>query len=287
MNIITQIRSSVYNPEFYANLRQEKGSYSAKYYLKFALILSLVATALLSIKAVPMVKAFVSEFGQKVVEQFPAELVLTVTDNKVSVNVPEPYYIAMPEELTKHNESNGYADTSRLGSDNNKANLLVIDTKSTFSIDKYKEYDTPAWLTVDSLVMQDNKGIRIVPLAEVPNLTIDRAKLTEWTSMIKPGPINDAVNYILPVIIFLAMLMFLASKLVYLLFGALVIWLVGRLAGWELTYGKSYQMGLHAITLPIVLFGLLMIGNIWYPFKLSFTLVLLATIAINLPRAKT
>ena len=60
MNIFKQISQSVYNPEYYSNLRSEKTGSSVKYYIKFILLLAIVPTVFWTVTLFPFLKDGIS-----------------------------------------------------------------------------------------------------------------------------------------------------------------------------------------------------------------------------------
>ena len=269
VGLIVQIKNSVYGPEFYRNLREEKPGYSFKYFFKFIALVSIVVALLVSIKLFPALKSFNDTLGSGAIINFPEELVITISNGKASTNVVEPYTFLFTADFKN--------------AKNNIDNLLVIDTKTSFSTEHYIAYRTLAWLTIDSLIIGDEGSIRVIPLGtNIPNMTIDKTKISEWSK--KVGNFAVGFVYFTPILFFIITFLSLTWLLIYILFGALVIWFMSKLAGWGLTYGKSYQIGLHAVTLPIIIFGFLNVIGWWHSFMISFTLLLIIACVFNLRR---
>ena len=96
---------------------------------------------------------------------------------------------------------------------------------------------------------------------------------------LKVGKVGITVLLIfLPFILFA---FFWVGYLVYLLFGALVIWFMAKLRKVDLTYGQSYKLGLYLLTLPI-LYGILTTGPLsMFHIPFGFTLILAALAYAN------
>ncbi len=273
MHFLRQIKNSIYGRDFYASLRTQPLSYSFTYFFKFILLCAVIATIYGSIIFLPLLRSFSSEVSTGFINHFPAELAVTIASGKASSNVTEPYFIPMPAELKDHKVSVN-------GTEPDTANVLVIDTKNAFTIEQYEKYDAVAWLTADSLITHDNKGIRVVPLKDVPNMTVDHAKIVEWSKYIQP--LVKVLSVALPVLIFLLAVFGLLFNLLYLVFGALAIWLASKVFKLGLNYSKSYQVGLHALTLTVLVQGILLMTALWTPFPFFGTLLLLLVTVMNL-----
>ena len=82
-------------------------------------------------------------------------------------------------------------------------------------------------------------------------------------------PFFKFVAPILVLVIFVAMLLSFVLNLLYLLFGALLVMLMGKLVKQNWTYGTAYRLCLHATTLPLIVglaFSMLPIGAENIPF---------------------
>jgi hypothetical protein len=213
-------------------------------------------------------------------DYYPQELEITIKNGKVSTNVQEPYYIKIPTEW-KNNapdnlEINGQP-TSQLADIDN---LLVIDTKNPFSLEKLYAYRTVALLTSDSVVYISDNKIEIQPLKNISDFRINKSQLVYLAGTIKPF-----TKFVYPVVclgIFVGQALLLLFKFVYLLVAALLIWLVVAIKKINLGYKKSYQLGLHLITLGVILEPIIyLLGISTFPFAFTILLLLLALLNIK------
>lgn len=283
MEFFKNIKQSIYGPDYYQKLLSKPFSYSLKYYFLFILLLSLVASVLLSFYFIPRVALFADVISTKVVSHYPAELKVTIQNGKVSTNVHEPYFVAMPSEFKndKNLELNG-VDAKEF------KNLVVIDTKSDFSIEQFQSYDTALLLTRDSLVMSGENGkITLQPLDSNVNFVLDKPTVEFFVAKIKPF-----LTFLYPlvfVVAFVVCLVALVFHLVYLLFGAFLVWIVVKAKKMSIGYGKSYQLGMHLMTFGILITTALTLLNIYagigysIPFFFSIVLVIMAVVNIKKP----
>lgn len=268
MNFLKKVKSSVYDPLYYSEILNMNFGGSLKYFFKLSLLLALVGAVYLSFVSIPKVNSFISTFGDRVVEAYPAELEVRLKDGLVSTNVVEPYIIPLPKD-----EFN--ADYNK----SNYENLIVIDTKSDLSLDKFNAYNTVVLLTKNAVLTRDKGKITITELKGTSDLTINRDKLVYWVG--KVTPFVKKLPYIIPVLVFTGLFLYFAFSLFYLLFVALLVFIMGKIRKLGLSYKKSYQISLHAITLPLILSMVSWFVNIKMFFLLP-TIILLVVVWVNL-----
>jgi hypothetical protein len=266
VGIFGKIKNSIYSPDFYKDLLdKKKPAYSWGYFFKFSLIIGIISATIFSIVAIPAINTFVKDFVASAVSKYPSELEVKVQKGIVSTNVQEPYAIAMPKD------EKGDSVTS-----DSFKNFIVIDTKNEFSFSKFKEYDTNVWLLKDSIVYYNNKEVTIKSLSEIGDVTINKNFIQDIVTKI--SPYLNFVSIFFAVFIFIGMFFAAFFKAVYLIFGALIIWLVLKIKKVEIGYKKSYLIGLHLMTLPTIIF--LLPGDNW-KFRFSYTIVLAIITWIN------
>ncbi len=268
MSFLKKVKSSVYDPLYYSEILNMNFGGSLKYFFKLSLLLALVGAVYLSFVSIPKVNSFISTFGDRVVDAYPAELEVRLKNGLVSTNVVEPYIIPLPKD-----------DFNSEYSKSNYENLIVIDTKSDLSLDKFNAYNTVVLLTKNAVLTRDKGKITITELKGTSDLTINRDKLVYWVG--KVTPFVKKLPYIIPVIVFTGLFLYFAFSLFYLLFVALLVFIIGKIRKLGLSYKKSYQISLHAITLPLILSMVSWFVNIKMFFLLP-TIILLVVVWANL-----
>ena len=269
MRFVARLVASVYSPPFYAAMPARPGGQALLYYLLLVLVLTLVY----SLASVLPVALELHAAGPKLLDQavsaYPDQLQVRIDNGRVSTNVPEPYVI-----------SAGGTDSPR--------NLLVIDTKTPFSVAQFDRYDTVMWLTSDSLVVQDqNPQLRTIDLSQIPQARLDKAFVLDIASQIRPwlaliGPTIFLLGLFSVYVVYL-------MRLLYLVVFALVIWLAARLLKHGWSYGVAYKAGLYAMTLPLIwgtLVGLTSGYTGFDGFPFMFSLLTLAVVVVNLWSAR-
>lgn len=272
MKIFKEIKSNIYDREYYKAIPSETFGKSLKYIIKLSFIAGLVSLIIFAIVSRDL-PSIIKKEVTNLVNQYPEELVVTVTNGEASTNQEEPYIIPMASGTKE------FIDTP--SSDDDYTNVLVIDTKNEFSLGKLKEYATFAMLTKEEIVVRnmDTGEIRIFPLGDIESLEINKSWLLENTSkVLKAMPVILIV--IVPFIYLAFSLFFFVGTMIANLFFALLIWLISRIKKLGLTYKTSYQLGLHASTVYVGLNILAMFIPIVNDFVIK-TLAVILVIWIN------
>jgi hypothetical protein len=142
-------------------------------------------------------------------------------------------------------------------------NLLVIDTQKAFSLEEFAAHDTAVLLTGDSLVWEQSGRTVIESISRFPNVTLDRSFIASAASQL--GTLG---RWLAPLIVFSSWFFFIVAysvNLVYLfVVGGALAWFIGRFRKLGISYRKSFQLSLHAFTLP-ALFEMVITDAFWAP----------------------
>ncbi len=263
---IEHIQKSIFSPEYYRELLERPSSYSWKYYWSFTMLLSVFMTIASTIPLVPLVNNALNDLTKNVVAYYPNELVVHIDKGEASTNVSEPYYLTMPNVMREH-----VATTTDL------LYLGVIDTHAQVSVEQFRAYKAAFWISKEYLVADDGSGgIRFTKYGPLLTYTLNKQAVQNMLNSVEP--FFKFIPPILVLIIFIAMLLSFTLNLLYLLFGALLVMLMGKLMKQNWSYGTAYRLCLHATTLPLIVglaFSLLPIGGGNIPF---FSTVLLLVV---------
>ncbi|MBI2464431.1 DUF1189 family protein [Candidatus Peregrinibacteria bacterium] len=267
MSFFTNIGKSIYSPEFYANIPQKKLRTVLGYFFLLALFLAFIASIAPALKLFTEGEKEARVFIDNVVKLYPPELEIYIRNGEVSTNSElEPIFINVPENFSE--ELKGYK-------------LAVIDTKTPFSFEKFQEYRSFAWITKDAIVMEqgEREQVRAFNLSKMPDTDINQKKITKLVEKILP--------WIGPFKIFLCFGIFIGNyfsfiwRISYLFFFALLVWLVAKIAKKPFSYGASYKIGTHAITLGLIIETLFRIARA-SGFSYMFTLISLVVVLVNI-----
>lgn len=228
MNIFKQIKNSVYGPEYYKNIvASTKLRSSIKYFAKFSL---LIATLFVVVAVVtwPLVSKLANKGLDSMVALYPSDLEINIKKGEASINKPEPYFIKSADGTES---------------------LAVINTKEDFSISKFRSYGVPFMLTKTELVGIKDEGtgqLQIMPLPK-DDIKINQALVLDGQKwLIEKMPM---IFIWVLVIGFMVLFLTIFSGTLFLnLIYAFGIWIMFKVLKNDLSYKKSYQVGIHAVT---------------------------------------
>ena len=269
MSFFNKVKNSTYSPEYYRELMTQPFSYSLKYFFLLTLVFMVLFTLRFSVLYLPEINKTLGSVGATIIDRYPQELEVNVKDGIVSTNVEEPYYIKIPDAQK--------ADFG--GSESDIENFIVIDTKNEPSIDSLDKYKTFVLVTKNYIVAKEDNGkITMNSLKEMPDISINKNSVIQFTEKYSPY-----LKFLIPILIlfvFIGSFFLVAFELVYLLIAALFIWLIASVKGAGIGYKKSYQLGIHLITLPLLITVIFQIGF------LLFTTAVLILAAVNIIKKK-
>ncbi len=269
MSFLNKIKSSVYNPAFYSDVVEgrEKGPF--KYFFKLSLVLALVFSLTSSFMVVPNIKEFLVDAKNKIEQNYPKDLEVKIQGGIASTNATEPYFVPAPANLKAMDKEVEDFD-----------NVLVIDTKNDFNLEKFRSYKTIVLLTKDSFVVEGSDGrVNTTPLKDIPDFTVNYENLTRW--FLKTDSISRVLSGAVPLLILVGVFIAYMFKLVYLLVAALLVMLLSKLKKVNLSYKKSYSVSMYAVTLPTLLSVLFFFLGMPMPMLVP-TLILLVVVWVNL-----
>lgn len=260
------LRKTLSSPSYYSDVLKSPFSFSLKFFIFYFVLYALIGTGIFVPKYVLPLKDFLSFLPSKLEQAFPSELEIKIINGEVSTNVPEPYYLPLKNIERIFSEEADFQQTQGI------KNLLVIDTGG--SVENFHSYETIVLLTKKNIATgEEEGGFRIVPLAKVKDLTVNRTLVKSLLSQLSPF-----LNAILPlsiITIFILLFIFIPpSKMFYLLFFALIILLVAKIFSVSISYVKSYQIGMHLIIVPTTIFGVLWLLGVSPSFPFLQTIIL-------------
>jgi hypothetical protein len=270
-SFIEHIQKSIYSPEYYKELLTRPASFSWKYYGNLAMFLALFLTITSSLSLVPLIGKTLNDFPKIFLAYYPDELEVRITNGHASSTVAEPYFLPLPEFVKES-----------MGSSTGILYLGVIDTGAPASLERFQPLNALFSISENALIMRDQQnGVRISPFGPDFNYVLNERVLSDFILRIEPYFKFVAPAVVL--IVFLGMLLTFSVELMYLVFAALLVFVMGRILKHKWTYGTAFRICLHAATLPLLLsvaFSLVDLGMESLPF-LS-TILLLVVVFFNL-----
>lgn len=265
MRFLHDVKNSLYNPAFYAGLRERSLGASFKYFFALVAILAFVLAFVLGSQLSPL---FSAASLKQLVGYYPAELALTLKGGVISTNVAEPYIIKDPVGFWK---------------ESGHANFVVIDTKSEFSRELFQKYDTSVLIGKDFVVNGKSRSqFEFTDVSRMPDFTLNQERLLHWADVI--GNRHLLLSLCLFAILYLSFFGFFTFKLLWLLVLALLVLLIAKIKKVPLSYKESFKVTLHAATVPLILIAIFIIGGRAEPFLFFYSLILLVIAFVNLKR---
>lgn len=276
---LKKIVRSVYDPEFYKELRASSTWLSLRYFVGItawvAFFIGLGATALLG----PLMLNFIHQAEPVIRDIYPNELVVTIKSGTAASNVAEPYRIKMPKPVQDF-----------LGATSTQS-LAVIDTRNNAEPSAFLNMNTWALVAKDGIMVMkadDDKNIGTEFQAYQNDFVITHDAYTKLVD--KLLGFGDKLPFVMLVFFIIGFFIWGAFELVYFIFAAILVYLLLKSRGVEANYGYSYRIAIHAATLPILINFVLAFatGDIraLAVFPFLFTIILLGVVWANLRQAK-
>ncbi len=277
-NLFQNIKDSIYNPAYYQKIITETSLRSSMhYFLRLTCALALLVAIILAARVTIFDQKKIADAVNSILSSYPADLVVTVDQGIVSINQPSPYFfstsaVALPSEASDEFAQEGYE------------NFVVIDTEHQFSTDLFQNYKTAMLITSDSVIVKNKKEIRIMEIGDGVSKVVDQGYVQSLTHKI--NIFLKALPLFLLVVIFIGCGIGLLFYLIYLVVPAFIIFAAAAVTRAKWTFAKAYQVALHALTLPLILWLLLPVFGVSLKVKFLFTAVLLLVVVVNLYKAK-
>lgn len=268
-DLFDTIRSSFYDPAFYARVPQ----FSIFSAIKIFALLGVVGFAVIGISLIPAAVDFAnSDLPRAVKAVYPDDLTVSITDGKLSVNQPQPYYIKNTLPLISDGEDG-------------PKNLVVFDGGNTLA-DDLQESSTLVLFKEKYLIAPgQNDQQQIIPLSKLGTTTVDKIIFAGWVDKVEP--------YFKPVVLWggsgllMVMLIFgtafwIVFHLVYLLLPALVVFLFSKSRTKPYEYTEAYMIVAYASIPTAILIFLFEAIPAIPQISFLYTLVLFVFVIINI-----
>ena len=246
------LKRSAFDPNYYPDILKVPFSFSWKYLYMlsfFAVLVGVIMWAIpTAIGLMTTMPASIQEFKKEARNAYPPELEVQIVDGKLSTNVEEPYFIdPVPAEDLK-TEKQEYE------------HFITIDTMA--AVDDYTDYGSLVLVTEDAVVYPDNNraGYRVMDLGQFNEDILLNQKVYN-DIFTKVSPFIDMIPGFLVGLIIVSLLfgpivggLFVTlGHMMYLLLASLITWIVAKMFKVNIGYPKAYQLGMHGVTLPIII----------------------------------
>jgi hypothetical protein len=241
--------------ELYQNPASFKLKGGLVHILWLSIILSIVSTIYVVSIALPVIKSG-AEYGALFAEKFPEQLILTLKNNTLSMNVPSPFEISYKKLYNEIATS-----TVNLQEHQNRAeNFIVIDTDHNVELATFDAYKTDMFLGKDGIISKDSSGslrVNYYKSAKINELIISKPIVIGWNNTLQ-STVKQLSLLIIIIISFIIIVLSTAYSYIQLLLasllGAIIVKLVASVKGWKnFPYTDGLKIALYAITIKTII----------------------------------
>lgn len=251
-------QNSLLNPSYYQEIAKARYWFSFKYLFFLLVILSLVRSVQLGTAYFLVrdkIPSYIAIGKTELLQLYPKELELRISNGKLYTNVAEPYTVEIPTVL----------------GDNGGKHLIVIDTKG--KADDYLKYNTLVLATRQAVVYPDKQqGDRIT--TQMYYFSELKRSLYIDYSLYKKGidamsPYLDKLPRVIDVSVIIGLLLlpffgglFWTSETLFgLVFLTGIVWVIEKLVKTSYGYKTLFRMGMHGVSWAILFTFILDITN--------------------------
>ncbi|MBS3903060.1 MAG: DUF1189 family protein [Anaplasmataceae bacterium] len=280
---LNTFQQSIASKIFYRDLENRSLRSSIGYYFGLIFLITIITTLVVSWNLLPAVRTLVKNIGPTIINYYPEDLEITIKDGVASHSEEDPVFVPF---VIPNVEGFPAFESSSLPF----RYAVVIDTKNTFDIKKFEEYETLVYLSKDYLVTANGEGRveDLVALKDFPqDITINRQAVLSFIGELQP--FVNALPVILFFLVFIGLFVLYGFSFIRVLLAALILMIIYRLAGLKRNFSKSYQVALHASTLALIVSSLFIFINIIPDVRIPFLFTALTVIigTLMMPPAKS
>lgn len=245
---------SLSSPTYYRDILQVRPRFSIKYYLVLSLLLLLISTISGIINYAPAIKSDSEVTAQEVVQNFPRDLVLTISPNGITSNKDFPIIAQMPSVVTRQ--------------DSQFKNLVVVDPNGEISA--LEKYNALMLINNSYLIVGNGDNLQTAPLKDFPETRVDYSTMQQLSQTLTFVAKNAAI-FTSGFFIATGFFDFFIWRILYLAVFSLGLRLVYKsVIG---TYPKAFQISMHSVTLPLLINTTLGVAGVVVPFPAWFLVV--------------
>lgn len=238
----TAVLSSI-SPTYYNEILKTKKWFSIKYFVMLQFIISLIASAAL---LTSLARIDTSRMISSMIGLFPAELIVSVQNGKVTINQPLPYAVPFPGYMSAENSLQA-------------ANIIVFEKDGAIQkIQDLHDRSTLVAITQSSfyvLKKSTEMSVTAVPVVD-KNIEITQDMFRTFGQKVLGHTFMKYKLYVVVAAGFVIPSMFgfvLAVQAITMFFFSLVSWVIAKIFLKNgLEYAVVYRLSLHSIT-PVLL----------------------------------
>lgn len=272
--------NSLSNPSYYADVLKVKAWFSWKYFLFWNVLLSL----LILVYVLPPVMSFKpQEVSEQIVAAYPAELEIYGGENGIEINQERPYSIPFPAEWTEEIPEDAKADIDVNDIPLDEAedfSIVTFDTDANIqNIQDFYEARSIAVLTESTVYMLDDADTGEVRVYEMPafeeEFTFGLSDIKNFERKVLEHPFVAQKWYVSLIGLFMVLVMIPLTiwlRIVTIAIYSVLVWITAGfvIKKTKIEYGKAFQVGLHTLTLPVLIKVVIDLVNSYSATRLEF-----------------
>ncbi len=244
------LKRSLFEPKYYLDVAKASFGFSFKYLWFLLFLLTIIKIFTFGgqyLKTRPQIKPGVNKLLLYAENFYPKELKLEIKKGQLSTNVREPYVFDLEENKFQSDQKH----------------LLIIDTQG--SIENYPSYDSYILATRNAVVYPSKSNNNRVGETSVfyfrnlkKDFIIDKKSYDNVLNIARPYVPKVTLFFDYVVLAFSPLCMIFGSffwtigVMFGLLFTIFFVWIINLVFKKGFSYGSLYKMGMHAVTLPIL-----------------------------------
>ncbi|OGC58613.1 hypothetical protein A2380_02845 [candidate division WWE3 bacterium RIFOXYB1_FULL_43_24] len=242
---------SVVSPKYYSEILKTPLEFSLKYYAVLVLIAALITSIGTYFIEAPKIKETFQNALSEAENVYPDDMVFTIKAGEWEINKPEPLVIPFPGTYEAE-------DKEKL-----PENLVVLDKNGT--VEDLEKYNTAILMNQKNMLVKKAGEPGVYPLKDIPDTTLDKGNVVGAI-----GNVRKISGWLLPLIlivpVFAGLLVYYAIfRGLYLVIIGGSLFLLGKALKTDVPYKNAFRIGLHAMTLPVLIDTLTSLINLQLP----------------------
>ncbi|MBN1585007.1 DUF1189 domain-containing protein [Candidatus Uhrbacteria bacterium] len=218
---------SFYDMEFYRQVRTGPWVRGLVHFMKVSAVFALVMAAVSG----PAAYVGLREISRQVTERVPENASLSLAGGQLSAALPMPFVV--------------FGDDGEGG-----AGAVVLDTSVTgLDMPRDRVGEGGVLIGQEAVFFRSKSEERTYPLGEFPSFSVNRRQVTDWIARFSL-PVSFGLAVGIGLMHFMAVFF---GNFLFVLFGAGLACLFGRIFRIRLHYRQWLAVGFYALTLPLIL----------------------------------
>jgi hypothetical protein len=264
---------SATSPKYYLDILKTKPRFTVRYYIALTLFAALLVTLATGVRMFPFIKQDASNFSQQIRTLYPSGLTITLKDGQWTANKPEPVIIPFPKP--SGSEPGDFE------------NFAVFYKQGT--VEDLKTYKTLVLVNETNVVVTDPSGtITSRPIKNFKDMEITADSVNKFSDL----ALRFTPYILLVLIAARSVFFYVLGNISMIFFVGVAVYVFAKSNKKNLKFGQALRIGVHTLTIPIVLqviiesAGFALPSTYWF-FALNLILALVFTMKLPVSDSET